>query len=53
MRAKTPVTACKTPQWNSSEAKALIVRTSGKAWNARMKLAPGWVSTKGKGGPAR
>ena len=51
--AKAAAIRCNTPQWNSSEARALIVSTSGSAWNARMKLAPGFASAKGSGGPAR
>ena len=40
-QANAAVTRCSTPQWNNSDASALIVSTSGNAWNARMKLAPG------------
>ena len=52
-QAKAAVTRCSTPQWNSSDASALIVSTSGSAWKARMKLAPGCVSANGNGGPPR
>ena len=52
-QAKAAVTRCSTPQWNSSEASALIISTSGSAWKARMKLAPGWVSANGSGRPPR
>ena len=52
-QAKAAVTRCNTPQWNSSDASALIVSTSGSAWKARMKLPPGCDSANGSGGPAR
>ena len=52
-QANAAVMRCRTPQWNSSEASALIVSTSGSAWKARMKLAPGWVSANGSGGRRR
>ena len=51
--ANSPVTNCSTPQWNSNDAKALMVNTSGSAWNASTKLAPGCDSANGNGGPAR
>jgi hypothetical protein len=40
-------------QWNNSAESALTTRMSGRARNARMKLAPGWVTSKGAGPPPK
>ena len=46
-QAKPRITACSTPQWNSSVASALMVSTSGRAWKARMNAPPGTASANG------
>ena len=52
-KAKPRTIGGRMPQWNISVVSTLITSTTGSAWIAKMKSAPGVLHSNGSGPPPR